>query len=171
MTAPAAHGNDPVVVGVDGSEQATTAVRWATREAARRGTTLLAVHAWVWPLYRISLEPPPGAPPGELPPGLDGDPQSGSGVDGEAELADDAFGGVAADRVGGEAPGEGEDVHDGSFHDGFRRWEGARRWHLEPLIARLLGGCCVVVLDPCRRVGRRQAAGSTVTFRPSCSSW
>ena len=53
-----------VVVGVDGSEQATTAVRWATREAARRGTALRVVHAWVWPLYRISLDPAPGAPPG-----------------------------------------------------------------------------------------------------------
>jgi nucleotide-binding universal stress UspA family protein len=60
----AAHPDHEVVVGVDGSEQATTAVRWATREAARRGTTLRIVHAWVWPLYRVSLDPPPGAPPG-----------------------------------------------------------------------------------------------------------
>jgi hypothetical protein len=49
---------------------------------------------------------------------LDGDPQPGSAVDGETELAHDAFGGVTADWVGGEVPGEGEDVHDGSFHDG-----------------------------------------------------
>jgi acylphosphatase len=41
--------------------------------------------------------------------------------------------GAAPGRVGGEAPGDGEDVHDGSFHDGWRRWEGARRCHLEPL--------------------------------------
>jgi nucleotide-binding universal stress UspA family protein len=61
---PATHADDPVVVGVDGSEQATTAVRWATREAARRASTLRIVHAWVWPLYRVSLDPPPGAPPG-----------------------------------------------------------------------------------------------------------
>jgi hypothetical protein len=60
----AAHTDHEVVVGVDGSEQATTAVRWATREAARRGTALRLVHAWVWPLYRISLDAPPGAPPG-----------------------------------------------------------------------------------------------------------
>ena len=60
----AAHAGDQVVVGVDGSEQATTAVRWATREAARRGAALRVVHAWVWPLYRISLDAPPGAPPG-----------------------------------------------------------------------------------------------------------
>ena len=33
-----AHADDQVIVGVDGSEQASTAVRWATREAARRGT-------------------------------------------------------------------------------------------------------------------------------------
>lgn len=58
----AARADDHVVVGVDGSEQATTAVRWATREAARRGVALHVVHAWVWPLYRVSLNAPPGAP-------------------------------------------------------------------------------------------------------------
>jgi len=37
--------NQPVVVGVDGSEQATLAVRWAAEEAARRGRPLRLVHA------------------------------------------------------------------------------------------------------------------------------
>jgi nucleotide-binding universal stress UspA family protein len=60
----AAHAGDPVVVGVDGSAQATVALRWATREAARRQTVLRVLHAWVWPLYRVSLEAPPGSPPG-----------------------------------------------------------------------------------------------------------
>jgi nucleotide-binding universal stress UspA family protein len=55
---------DPVVVGVDGSEQATAAVRWAAQEAHRRRATLRVVHAWVWPLYRVPLGPAPGAPPG-----------------------------------------------------------------------------------------------------------
>lgn len=36
----------PVVVGVDGSESATQAVRWAALEAARRGASLLLVHVW-----------------------------------------------------------------------------------------------------------------------------
>lgn len=55
---------DPVVVGVDGSEQALSAVRWAAHEASLRGTWLHIVHAWVWPLLRVSLGPAPGAPEG-----------------------------------------------------------------------------------------------------------
>jgi nucleotide-binding universal stress UspA family protein len=55
---------DPIVVGVDGSEQSTAAVRWAAREAHRRHAPLRVVHAWVWPLYRVPLGPAPGAPPG-----------------------------------------------------------------------------------------------------------
>ena len=55
---------DPIVVGVDGSEQSTAAVRWAAREARRRHASLRVVHAWVWPLYRVPMGPAPGAPPG-----------------------------------------------------------------------------------------------------------
>lgn len=55
---------DPVVVGVDGSEQSTAAVRWAAREADRRRAPLLIVHAWMWPLYRVPVGPVLGAPPG-----------------------------------------------------------------------------------------------------------
>jgi nucleotide-binding universal stress UspA family protein len=55
---------DPVVVGVDGSEQSTAAVRWAAWEAYGRHAPLRVVHAWVWPLYRVPLGPAPGAPPG-----------------------------------------------------------------------------------------------------------
>ena len=39
-------GGRGVVVGVDGSENATVAVRWASEEAVRRSTTLTAVLAW-----------------------------------------------------------------------------------------------------------------------------
>ncbi|HEX6360351.1 universal stress protein [Actinophytocola sp.] len=45
----------PVVVGVDGSESALHAVRWAADEAARRGAVLRLVHA---------VEIPTGYPPG-----------------------------------------------------------------------------------------------------------
>jgi nucleotide-binding universal stress UspA family protein len=45
----------PVLVGVDGSESALHAVRWAAEEAQRRGTTLKVVHAY---------EIPTGYPPG-----------------------------------------------------------------------------------------------------------
>ena len=55
---------DPIVVGVDGSEQSTAAVRWAAREAYRRQAPLHVVHAWVWPLYHVPLGPAPGAPLG-----------------------------------------------------------------------------------------------------------
>lgn len=40
----------PVVVGIDGSGTASGAVRWAAREAARRGTTLRIVYADVFAL-------------------------------------------------------------------------------------------------------------------------
>ncbi|WP_433532630.1 universal stress protein [Micromonospora sp. CA-263727] len=39
----------PVVVGVDGSELSAEAVGFAFEEAARRGTALIAVHAWLYP--------------------------------------------------------------------------------------------------------------------------
>lgn len=35
-----------IVVGVDGSESAQVALRWAVDEARRRGATLEVVHAW-----------------------------------------------------------------------------------------------------------------------------
>ncbi|GAA1393267.1 universal stress protein [Catellatospora coxensis] len=38
----------PVVVGVDGSELSVEAVGFAFEEAANRGTTLVAVHAWLY---------------------------------------------------------------------------------------------------------------------------
>ncbi len=55
---------DPVLVGVDGSEASTRAVRWAAREAGLRGTGLHVVHAWLWPLFHVPLGGSPAAPPG-----------------------------------------------------------------------------------------------------------
>lgn len=46
-----------IVVGVDGSEHASAALRWAVEEAALRGASLVAVHAW-----RFVPPPPIGAP-------------------------------------------------------------------------------------------------------------
>lgn len=40
----------PVVVGVDGSELSDLALGFAVEEAARRGTELVAVHAWLHPV-------------------------------------------------------------------------------------------------------------------------
>lgn len=54
----------PVLVGTDGSEIADAAVRWAAKEAARRGVALRVVHAWVWPLMRVRLTAAPGMPEG-----------------------------------------------------------------------------------------------------------
>ncbi|MFR9730066.1 universal stress protein [Saccharopolyspora sp. MS10] len=44
------HDRGPVVVGIDGSGTARGAVRWAAREAARRGTSLRIVYADVFAL-------------------------------------------------------------------------------------------------------------------------
>ncbi|MFC0032135.1 universal stress protein [Micromonospora chaiyaphumensis] len=53
-----------VVVGVDGSEPALKAVRLAAQEAARRQRPLRVVHGFIWPLLRVPVSPPAGAPPG-----------------------------------------------------------------------------------------------------------
>ncbi|MEU8398340.1 universal stress protein [Nonomuraea sp. NPDC048892] len=52
-----------IVVGVDGSDQSLSAVEWAAREAAVRQCRLRIVHAFLWPLMGVSLEPPPMGPP------------------------------------------------------------------------------------------------------------
>ncbi|WP_405109697.1 universal stress protein [Micromonospora sp. NBC_01405] len=54
----------PVVVGVDGSAIALDAVRTAAREAASRRRPLRIVHAFIWPLMRVTVDPAPGAPAG-----------------------------------------------------------------------------------------------------------
>ncbi|MBO4205038.1 universal stress protein [Micromonospora echinofusca] len=56
--------NAAIVVGVDGSEPALRAVRLAAAEAARQHRPLRVVHAFVWPLLRVPVGPPPGGPPG-----------------------------------------------------------------------------------------------------------
>jgi nucleotide-binding universal stress UspA family protein len=51
----------PVVVGVDGSEEALHAVRWGIARSRRLGRALRIVHAFPWPLMR------PGDPPSTRP--------------------------------------------------------------------------------------------------------
>jgi nucleotide-binding universal stress UspA family protein len=49
----------PVVVGVDGSACARSAVEWAADEADRRGAVLRVVHANLWPTVRMPAGPYP----------------------------------------------------------------------------------------------------------------
>ena len=52
--------NSPaVVVGVDGSEQALTAARWALDVAVRRNLPLEVVHSWSVPLPPVGMGPAP----------------------------------------------------------------------------------------------------------------
>lgn len=55
---------DPVLVGVDGSEESIRATRWAAHEAALRKTSLHIVHAWLWPMFHVPLGGSPLVPPG-----------------------------------------------------------------------------------------------------------
>jgi nucleotide-binding universal stress UspA family protein len=50
----------PIVVGVDGSEAAREALRWAAEEARLRGASLTVVHAWSF------IPPQPLGDPGML---------------------------------------------------------------------------------------------------------
>lgn len=45
---------EPIVAGVDGSEEALHALRWAIARAVRLGCGLRIVHAFPWPLVRTS---------------------------------------------------------------------------------------------------------------------
>lgn len=54
---------EPVVVGVDGSDQSMRALGWAAEEAALCHRRLRVVHAFVWPLYPVDLDPPAGGFP------------------------------------------------------------------------------------------------------------
>lgn len=52
-----------VVVGVDGSEEARRALRWAAATAIKTNRPLHIVHTWLWPAFRVPLGPVPGAAP------------------------------------------------------------------------------------------------------------
>jgi nucleotide-binding universal stress UspA family protein len=45
-----------IVVGVDDSEQAATALRWALAEGALRGATVEVVHAWSPPVSAVPVD-------------------------------------------------------------------------------------------------------------------
>ncbi len=51
-----------VVVGVDGSASALTAVETAAREARLRGASLKVVHAFMWPAMHVPMGPSPLGP-------------------------------------------------------------------------------------------------------------
>lgn len=51
-----------VVVGIDGSTDCASAIRWGAAEAAARGARLRLVHAFVWAKFRVPLGPSEVAP-------------------------------------------------------------------------------------------------------------
>ncbi|WJK39687.1 universal stress protein [Solwaraspora sp. WMMA2056] len=53
----------PVLVGVDGSESAVRAARFAAREAALRHRPLRIVHAFAWPVMQAPMGLAPAVPP------------------------------------------------------------------------------------------------------------
>ncbi|MCX2948888.1 universal stress protein [Lentzea sp. NEAU-D7] len=59
--------NEPVVVGVDGSDAAEHAAVWAANEAVRRGSPLVLVHIVRWPVYEHMYLPSPSVTMDEAP--------------------------------------------------------------------------------------------------------
>ena len=57
MTAETAPSTPPVVAGVDGSDSALAAVRWAAVEADRRGAPLRLVTAFPWNRDSVASNP------------------------------------------------------------------------------------------------------------------
>jgi nucleotide-binding universal stress UspA family protein len=53
----------PVLVGVDGSDSALTAVTAAVQEAKLRQSALRVVHSFIWPLFGVPLGPAAIGPP------------------------------------------------------------------------------------------------------------
>lgn len=49
-----------VLLGVDGSDEALRAAGWAAALAGRRIDSIHLIHAWIWPLMKVDLEPVPG---------------------------------------------------------------------------------------------------------------
>lgn len=54
-------GGQVIVVGVDGSDGSTDALRWAADQAGLTGASIRAVASWRWPNYVTRV--PPGADP------------------------------------------------------------------------------------------------------------
>ncbi|MDS1271872.1 universal stress protein [Lipingzhangella sp. LS1_29] len=119
----------PIVVGVDGSEQALLAVDWAAGAARRHARPLRIVHAFEWPMFKVYLGPPAGGPPD-------------SGLANAAQrIVDDA---VARAREA--VP---EVVVSGEYVSGFRRAvlaAEARRAHVMVVGSRGLGGVGAVLI-------------------------
>jgi nucleotide-binding universal stress UspA family protein len=84
----------PIVVGVDGSDAAREALRWAAEEARLRSTSLVAVYAWSFiPPQPIGDPGMLAVPAGDLPGQLDA----------EREAARATFDQAVADALGAES--------------------------------------------------------------------
>ncbi|MFB9238327.1 universal stress protein [Plantactinospora siamensis] len=57
------HQDAAVVVGVDGSADARRAIELAAAEAHRRHRSIRVVHAFLWPMLHVDVDPPPEGPP------------------------------------------------------------------------------------------------------------
>ncbi len=57
---PASAPTPRVVVGVADTDESDKAVRWGAEHAARTGGSLHLVHAFVWPLMNVDVDPVPG---------------------------------------------------------------------------------------------------------------
>lgn len=58
--APDAGRTPLVVVGVADSEESDRAIRWGAEHVRRTGGTLRLVHAFIWPLMNVDVDPVPG---------------------------------------------------------------------------------------------------------------
>jgi nucleotide-binding universal stress UspA family protein len=58
-----AESRSRIVVGIDGSDESRSALKWALAEARLRDASVLAIHAYMIPPLLMAPEPVPAGPP------------------------------------------------------------------------------------------------------------
>jgi len=97
---------EKIVVGIDGSESSTDALRFAVKEAEAHDATVYAVHAWMMPV--LPAEPGIGPPPVDYPGFMDEVREAAEELVGRVvdEVVEETGTKVRVEKVTAEGPAE-----------------------------------------------------------------